>query len=255
MPSFICSLPPLSAPKPFKSGAKINLVKPDPVLVPRSSSNDNRKDDAEKNGSPFSNDNILSKTSSLPRNPLSSSPPKWTNVEPTRFSSPDKSGDSRSAAEKTSPSSTLVQTPSDESAADEVADQLDGLKTFSRSNDARMPTRRPSAAGGIIKAEESRLKQMEEERIKDEEERKKEEEKERLEREKKTENRQRRTSKQEEGGPSADLLNWCQEVTKGYKGVRITNYTTSFRNGMAFCAIVHHFRPDLLGEKEVPSVF
>lgn len=70
----------------------------------------------------------------------------------------------------------------------------------------------------------------------------------RLEKQKKGgEIRQRRASKQEEGGPSADLLNWCQEVTKGYKGVRVTNYTTSFRNGMAFCAIIHHFRPDLLG--------
>ncbi|KAJ8405377.1 hypothetical protein AAFF_G00318500 [Aldrovandia affinis] len=40
------------------------------------------------------------------------------------------------------------------------------------------------------------------------------------------------------------LLEWCQEVTKGHKGVKITNFNTSWRNGLAFCAILHHFYPD-----------
>ncbi|XP_031663730.1 titin isoform X5 [Oncorhynchus kisutch] len=43
---------------------------------------------------------------------------------------------------------------------------------------------------------------------------------------------------------SKSLLEWCQEVTKGYKGVRVTNFNTSWRNGLAFCAILHHFYPD-----------
>ncbi|XP_070807698.1 LOW QUALITY PROTEIN: EH domain-binding protein 1-like protein 1 [Pituophis catenifer annectens] len=40
------------------------------------------------------------------------------------------------------------------------------------------------------------------------------------------------------------LLQWCQEVTAGHRGVRVTNFTTSWRNGLAFCAILHHFHPE-----------
>uniref|UniRef100_A0A3Q1H7B7 EH domain binding protein 1 like 1 n=1 Tax=Anabas testudineus TaxID=64144 RepID=A0A3Q1H7B7_ANATE len=43
---------------------------------------------------------------------------------------------------------------------------------------------------------------------------------------------------------SQSLLEWCQEVTQGHKGVKITNYSTSWRNGLAFCAILHHFHPE-----------
>ncbi|XP_028330309.1 EH domain-binding protein 1-like protein 1 isoform X5 [Gouania willdenowi] len=42
---------------------------------------------------------------------------------------------------------------------------------------------------------------------------------------------------------SQSLLEWCQDITQGHKGVRITNFSTSWRNGMAFCAILHHFHP------------
>ena len=57
-----------------------------------------------------------------------------------------------------------------------------------------------------------------------------------------------KTVNQRNGGctPGQDLLSWCQCMTKGYKGVKITNMTTSWRNGLAFAAIIHHFRPDLM---------
>ncbi|XP_054282962.1 EH domain-binding protein 1 isoform X1 [Macrosteles quadrilineatus] len=46
--------------------------------------------------------------------------------------------------------------------------------------------------------------------------------------------------------PGQDLLEWCKDVTKDYPGVKVTNLTTSWRNGLAFCAVIHHFRPDLV---------
>lgn len=50
---------------------------------------------------------------------------------------------------------------------------------------------------------------------------------------------------------SQSLLVWCREVTKNYRGVKITNFTTSWRNGLSFCAILHHFRPDLIDYKSL----
>ncbi|XP_018410890.1 PREDICTED: protein-methionine sulfoxide oxidase MICAL2 isoform X3 [Nanorana parkeri] len=42
------------------------------------------------------------------------------------------------------------------------------------------------------------------------------------------------------------LLTWCQKQTEGYRNVNVTNLTNSWRSGLALCAIIHHFRPDLL---------
>lgn len=50
--------------------------------------------------------------------------------------------------------------------------------------------------------------------------------------------------------PSDDLLNWCKSITGQYK-VRVTNMTTSWRNGLAFCAILHHFKPELIDYKSL----
>ncbi|XP_074503539.1 EH domain-binding protein 1 isoform X4 [Sebastes fasciatus] len=55
------------------------------------------------------------------------------------------------------------------------------------------------------------------------------------------------------GKPNASqsLLVWCREVTKNYRGVKITNFTTSWRNGLAFCALLHHFRHDVIDYKSL----
>ncbi|XP_059394952.1 calponin homology domain-containing protein DDB_G0272472 isoform X10 [Carassius carassius] len=45
---------------------------------------------------------------------------------------------------------------------------------------------------------------------------------------------------------SQSLLEWCKEITKNYKGVKITNFSTSWRNGLAFCALLHHFHPEII---------
>nr|XP_033784207.1 F-actin-monooxygenase MICAL2 isoform X7 [Geotrypetes seraphini] len=42
------------------------------------------------------------------------------------------------------------------------------------------------------------------------------------------------------------LLTWCQKQTEGYRNVNITDLTSSWKSGLALCAVIHSFRPDII---------
>ncbi|XP_076873757.1 uncharacterized protein LOC143523271 isoform X2 [Brachyhypopomus gauderio] len=45
------------------------------------------------------------------------------------------------------------------------------------------------------------------------------------------------------GSRRNSLLRWCQSRTKGYKNIEITNFSSSWEDGLAFCALYHTYLP------------
>lgn len=40
------------------------------------------------------------------------------------------------------------------------------------------------------------------------------------------------------------LLKWCQNKTVGYRNIDITNFSSSWNDGLALCAILHSYLPE-----------
>merc|ERR1712243_342865 len=46
---------------------------------------------------------------------------------------------------------------------------------------------------------------------------------------------------------------WIARVVDQYGNVKISDMSSSFRDGLAFCAIIHHFRPNLINYEALRS--
>ncbi|XP_077104719.1 cytospin-A isoform X3 [Siphateles boraxobius] len=49
------------------------------------------------------------------------------------------------------------------------------------------------------------------------------------------------------------LLRWCQKKTEGYQNIDITNFSSSWNDGLAFCAILHTYLPAHIPYHELNS--
>ncbi|XP_034622169.1 dystonin isoform X20 [Trachemys scripta elegans] len=54
------------------------------------------------------------------------------------------------------------------------------------------------------------------------------------------------TGQSEDMSAKERLLLWTQQTTEGYAGIRCENFTTCWRDGKLFNAIIHKYRPDLI---------
>ncbi|XP_019376076.1 PREDICTED: dystonin isoform X10 [Gavialis gangeticus] len=54
------------------------------------------------------------------------------------------------------------------------------------------------------------------------------------------------TGESEDMSAKERLLLWTQQTTEGYAGIRCENFTTCWRDGRLFNAIIHKYRPDLI---------
>nr|AAP06095.1 similar to NP_506127 alpha-actinin in Caenorhabditis elegans [Schistosoma japonicum] len=57
----------------------------------------------------------------------------------------------------------------------------------------------------------------------------------------------------EDSSAKEGLLLWCQRQTAPYKNVRVENFHTSFKDGLAFCAIIHRNRPQIINYSQLSA--
>ncbi|TKR88924.1 hypothetical protein L596_013094 [Steinernema carpocapsae] len=48
--------------------------------------------------------------------------------------------------------------------------------------------------------------------------------------------------------PGEETMEWCKRIAKEYKFLKVTDFTKSFKSGLAFCAFIHCYRPELIGD-------
>nr|XP_045012117.1 dystonin isoform X7 [Jaculus jaculus] len=61
------------------------------------------------------------------------------------------------------------------------------------------------------------------------------------------------TGESEDMSAKERLLLWTQQTTEGYAGIRCENFTTCWRDGKLFNAIIHKYRPDLIDMNTVAA--